>query len=839
MNEVFSRTILSASGALQYPWEITYGPDNNLWVTEARGYKVYKINPNTGVKTTVLNLATGSTFMGTWSGGPGGWPQGGFAGMAVHPKFLDPVTPKNYVYVAYVHRYLYGTSPSGIFYRNKLVRFTYNTGTGLLESPAVLCDTLPGSKDHNSQRMIIAPVTPGGTNYLFYASGDMGSGQFENRTRVMNAQNPASYEGKILRFNLDTVGGLTWIPASNPYSSTSAVWSIGIRNNQGFAYDTATNILYGSSHGAYSDDEINIIEQHRNFGHPLVIGYAEGNYNGNPIQGTNTSISAGAPWTTSSGISTCPPVGSEATRVGEINASGNGSYKGPLFSAYATPAATITTTWQTNPGNANWLSEAWSGLDLYSNKLIPGWKRSLVASGLKWGRLIRLKLGSTGTTTLPSNLDSANTADTITYFQSTNRYRDLAFAPNGKDIFLIMDNSSATSGPGVGNPTVPACPGCVVKYSFLGYASIGGLSAIPKSIDVTDGPVNTCNTGTTITIDASNNYLWVPITGPDGNIMAEINAMGQNLGVVTSSFYKHSGAIRLKNTSPYLDRNITISPAVTSFGTPVKLRLYISKAEYDLLNAASTNITSISDVRVFKNSDPCSATLNSAGILLNPTNSGVDLVHGTNGYVLQVNVDGFSSFYFGEPNMVLPLDLLTFTGSLQNDNTTLLKWKTENEINTSHFVVERSIDAVNYYPLGNVTASGITNMVNNYSFLDNDAPNQQSLVLFYRLKITDRDGRFKYSNIVTISLADIVGNVTAAPNPIKNEVRISIVAASKGNVEWKLVDNNGRMIHQGAAEVKKGAGNTILVNMSRLATGVYYFKVTGEGINQNIKLQKL
>jgi hypothetical protein len=88
------------------------------------------------------------------------------------------------VYVSYVHRSLGGTSPSGLFYRNKLVRFTYNTGTGLLESPAVLCDTLPGSKDHNSQRMIIAPVTPGGTNYLFYASGDMGSGQFENRTRV-------------------------------------------------------------------------------------------------------------------------------------------------------------------------------------------------------------------------------------------------------------------------------------------------------------------------------------------------------------------------------------------------------------------------------------------------------------------------------------------------------------------------------------------------------------------------------------------------------------------------------------------------------------------------------
>jgi hypothetical protein len=122
--------------------------------------------------------------------------------------------------------------------------------------------------------------------------------------------------------------------------------------------------------------------------------------------------------------------------------------------------------------------------------------------------------------------------------------------------------------------------------------------------------------------------------------------------------------------------------------------------------------------------------------------------------VLQVNVDGFSSFYFGEPNIILPLDLLTFTGSLQNDNTTLLKWKTENEINTSHFVVERSIDAVNFYPLGNVTAIGNNTIANNYSFLDNDAANQQTLVLFYRLKITDRDGRFSIN--ASLSLADIV-----------------------------------------------------------------------------------
>ncbi len=689
MGEVFSRTILSAASVLNYPWEITYGPDGNLWITEAQGYKMWKMSPTTGVKTKVLDLSSGSTFlpspqdtlnaqsMGTWSP----WPQGGFAGMAIHPNFLDGSGNFDFVYVAYVHRFIGGTSPSGLIYRNKIVRFTYNTGTGLLGSPTIIADDLPGSKDHNSQRLIIAPAVLGGTDYLFYGSGDMGSGQFENRTRPQNAQNVSSYEGKILRFNLITdgeAGAQAFIPNSNPYSSTSAVYDIGIRNNQGFAYDTLTGILYGTSHGPYSDDELNIIQSKTNYGHPLVIGYADGNYNGNVNPGTSTSYSAGAPWTDNSGSSTCPPIGNETTRMNALIASAAtlGNYKSPLFSAYPTPAATIANTWTTNPGNANWYSEAWSGLDLYSNKIIPDWQRSLVAAGLKWGRLIRLRLGTAGITTLPSNTDTANVADTVTYFQSTNRYRDLAFGPNGKDIYLVMDNSSATSGPGTGNPTVPACPGCVIKYSFAGYGDVGGFSTISKTIPISTGTAGAVTTCTTVTIDGSNNYLWVPITGPDGNIVAEINAAGQNLGTITSSFYKNSGTCRLGGCVRYLDRNIKIT-ASNSFASPIKVRLYVAKSEYDALAAMpGSGVTAITDIRVLQNSDaPCGSIVASPTTLLTPTNTLVaDLTQGTSGYVLQVNVSSLSSFYFAKNNIASTAPQMTWTGTTNSTWTTGTNW---------------------------------------------------------------------------------------------------------------------------------------------------------------------
>lgn len=838
MNEVYKQTILSPAGVLADPWEVTYGPDNHLWVTESKGYKAYRVDPATGARTTIIDISQGASgyltpsehtaFNVQFSSSQNPWPQGGFAGLVLHPKFLDPVTPKNYVYISYVRSYdsTSVTTNAGVFFTNTLVRFTYNTSTGKLESPVALCDTLPGSSDHNSQRVVIAPV--GGTYYLFYAQGDMGAGQFGNQFRANKAQNTASYQGKILRFNLEDDGDAgtldKWIPNDNPFNGAaqSAVWCKGIRNNQGFAYDATLDLLYGSSHGPFSDDEINVIERARNYGHPLVIGFAaDGNCNGTTA-GTGPSMSGGG------GGSSCPSISVESTAAAAIGA----SYKDPLFSAYPNSPAfpSINNLWNTTTGaNGSWPSEGWSGLDLYTNKIIPGWKRSLVAASLKWGRLVRLKLGPAGTTTLPNN----NVNDTISYFGSTNRFRDLAFAPNGKDIFVIMDRSSTTSGPSAGNPIVPACGGCLLKYTFLGYNDVSGESSIPASIDVTDGTVNTCNTGTTITIDNSNNNLWVPITGPDGNIMAEIYANGNNLGTVTSSFYKNSGAIRIKNGNHYLDRNMTITPQNQPSST-VKIRLYFSKAEYDALDVdPGSGVSSINSVKILKNSDPCGSTISSATTLINPTFSEA---HGANGYMLQGDINSFSSFYFSSSNVPLPLDLLTFKGSLQN-NATQLEWETTNEKGTALFSVERSIDGHDFQQIGTVAAKD-NSVKNKYSFWDYDATHQSSSLLYYRLKMIDKDGSFTYSDIVIITLPGITGKVSVFPNPALNQIKITISAPADGKAKWNLVDNTGRIVMQNSAQLKKG-NNSLSLNIGTLSTGVYYLGVSGGGVDQKVKIEKL
>jgi len=398
-----------------------------------------------------------------------------------------------------------------------------------------------------------------------------------------------------------------------------------------------------------------------------------------------------------------------------------------------------------------------------------------------------------------------------------------------------MDNSSTTSGPGNANPIVPTCAGCVQKYTFLGYADASGKSSIPTSIDVTDGTVNTCNTGTTVTIDATNSNYWVPITGPDGNIMAEIYANGNNLGTVTSSFYKNSGAIRIKNSNHYLDRNMTITPQ-TQPSTPVKIRLYISKAELDALIAdGASGVSSISNLKILKNSDACGNSISATTTLITPTYAEA---HGTNGYMLQGSISSFSSFYFSSSNITLPLDLLSFIGVLQNNNT-LLKWRTANEVNVSRFLVERSTDGTRFNEIGAVSANGnnIAGSVFDYSFTDIEAGNLPSLILYYRLRIVDIDGSFKYSNIVSVSLGAITGKLSVSPNPVINQLKVNISSPTDGRIQWKLFDNTGRVVLQNAELVRKG-DNTFTIMMNKLSKGSYYLSVSGT-IDQKIKLQKL
>src|SRR5215472_9001829 len=74
------------------PWELTWGPDNKLWVTERTGKRVTRLDPVTGERNTAITIADVSA--------PGS--QDGLLGMALHPDLLKG-KGSDYVYVAYTY----------------------------------------------------------------------------------------------------------------------------------------------------------------------------------------------------------------------------------------------------------------------------------------------------------------------------------------------------------------------------------------------------------------------------------------------------------------------------------------------------------------------------------------------------------------------------------------------------------------------------------------------------------------------------------------------------------------------------------------------------------------
>jgi len=436
-------TRIIASG-LSDPWSVVVGQDNQLWVNESKGYRVLKIDPDNGVKKIVLDLNAERQFPSfeEQKKAQQPVPQGGLMGLALHPQFLRG---KPFVYLSYVYRHLQGNQ-----FLLKLARYRFNASKQQLEAPVIICDTIPASNDHNGGRLIIAPVN--GKHYLFYAVGDQGSGQFSNGGRPNKAQQKNSYEGKILRFNLEPEGATEWIPADNPaLPEQSAIWTVGHRNPQGlaFAMINKKERLYASEHGPYSDDEINLIEKGGNYGHPLVIGYNDGNYDHLAASVSDEAKRPGK-WHT-----TYPLIISEKSNAELIGK----AYKDPKISFYPTSNEKLTSLFEKVKAGtkAEWEAYAPSGIAIYQSDAIPGWSPSLLVTTLKTGKLLRLKI----------NNDGSINPRVHEYFSSRVRYRDVAVANGGTKIYLATDSSAVTSGPSAENPKAISQRGCILELKYF------------------------------------------------------------------------------------------------------------------------------------------------------------------------------------------------------------------------------------------------------------------------------------------------------------------------------------------------------------------------------------
>jgi hypothetical protein len=161
--------------------------------------------------------------------------------------------------------------------------------------------------------------------------------------------------------------------------------------------------------------------------------------------------------------------------------------------------------------------------------------------------------------------------------------------------------------------------------------------------------------------------------------------------------------------------------------------------------------------------------------------------------------------------VVLPLQFLQFE-AYKNQQQVLLKWKTSEEVNTSHFEVERSFNGVDFINIGRVAAQNRPG-THEYTFTDRQPRKGLNL---YRLKQVDVDGRSEYSRIARV-LFDAELNMAVYPNPATDKLSIVL---SDGGTKWMtaLYDVQGKLVKQ---ELLTVTGNTLQVDVAKLAPGVY------------------
>jgi PQQ-dependent dehydrogenase (s-GDH family) len=434
------------TSGLANPFQVIWGPDDQLWVTERTACRVTRVLPSDGTKTTLIAIRD------CVADGPGG-----LLGMALDPGLLKG-TGHDYVYVAYT--YDADPDPARVARRTKIVRLTHNPRSRALSDVKDVITDLPAGTDHQGGRLIVGP-----DRKLYFTIGDLGANQLANFCKPDRAQSIPTlaqvqardwslYEGKVLRLNLDGS-----IPSDNPVIAgvRSHIYSYGHRNPQGLVF-APDGKLYESEHGPNTDDEINLIRAGGNYGWPHVAGYRD------------DQSYAYANWSASRGV---PCASLTFTAYPEIPPSvpvqKESEWSHPDFTPPIQTFHTVPTGYDfKNPICAEralyyqcWPTVAPSSLAVYAaTNGIPGWSHSLLMPSLKHGTVYRIQLNAAGTAVVGD-------PDENEYFKTVNRYRDVTLSPDGLALYIATDvegNTQDRSGrpaAGVENP------GAILEFRYV------------------------------------------------------------------------------------------------------------------------------------------------------------------------------------------------------------------------------------------------------------------------------------------------------------------------------------------------------------------------------------
>jgi hypothetical protein len=172
-------------------------------------------------------------------------------------------------------------------------------------------------------------------------------------------------------------------------------------------------------------------------------------------------------------------------------------------------------------------------------------------------------------------------------------------------------------------------------------------------------------------------------------------------------------------------------------------------------------------------------------------------------------------------NFILPIKLIDFTATEKPDHV-LVQWKTLTEINSSHFIIERSTDGSLYTEIGRVNASGTSDGERTYQF--NDGSPVAGLN-FYRLVMVDNDGKSENSNVakVEIKYAKNASVEVTSVSYVDGKLLLYVNSPKESRIAFFLADAIGRVVYRSTITVQ--AGTNELSQIIPSPKGLYYARI--------------
>lgn len=193
----------------------------------------------------------------------------------------------------------------------------------------------------------------------------------------------------------------------------------------------------------------------------------------------------------------------------------------------------------------------------------------------------------------------------------------------------------------------------------------------------------------------------------------------------------------------------------------------------------------------------------------------------------------FNGFSIEEAPVVLPIQLLSFK-TLLKGNTIDISWSTANEVNSKNFIVERSVDGINFLPVAFVDAAGNSSVTKKYAVTDTRPAAGKN---YYRLKQTDINGLFSWSPVSYIFYKDLKNaQLLIYPNPVKDRLQINMQYDQ--HLYAAVITNSvGERIYNGSGSVAK-INDEINGNLAKIKSGIYFINLYNNEMNYQGKFFK-